>query len=352
MTKFLKDRSYYENLYDNWMIEDCIRLKSTWIEMWKQEKYKDLNLWKRVEWLIIIRKSDWYEEREEKIDKMMRDDEKRDELLENSIPFENKHCRNCNWLLEYEFKEFYSWNLNVADRILFFYKCTDCWKRQWIYSDWEEIVSKPKLCNKCNEIINHKARFEWDILIEEFNCNDCWNEYIEKSDFSVKKEIKRKITEKERLKYWYNKKESDDYIESFSRLDDIHKTIMEQKEKDIKKDLYEKAKKLNKLNIVWLQKLLNKEFENTKFSEFKVNSNKQVKRWLEIEFNLFFDWDFWENPQLELNKLFDKILINTNWKAIKDSIYEKLGSISGRLIGYDNEDDLVELIEKRDKKKN
>ena len=353
MTKHLKDRSYYENIYDNWMIEACVRIKNiTKKHKPKNEDEKRALLMVEGQ-MIYAEKHEYYKNRDEKIEKMMNDDRKRDELYENSIPFKGRYCRKCNWLLEYEFKHFYSWIDSKPDRILFFYKCNDCKKRQGIYNDWEEVISKPKLCNKCNEIIDLKTDFKWDILTEKYNCKNCWNKYTETTDYSVKKESKEeeKISEKDRLEYWYTKKDKDSLMRFFDNMEKLSEIVKKQEEKDKKKNVYEKAKKLNKLNVIWLQKLLNKEFEKTKFSDFKINSNKEVRRWLEIEFNLFFDWNFWENPKLELNKLFEKVLIKTNWKATKDSIHEKLGIISGRLIWYDNEDDLADLIEKRDSKK-
>lgn len=349
MEKYLKDRSYYENLYDNWMIEACIRLEKSILNNFKKEDEEKLNKEAFIELLIMNEKHWWYKNRRERVDNMMKKDENINTFIENTPPFEWKHCRLCNWLLKYKSKQFISSSDNSPNRILFFYECSDCNKRQWIYNDWEEIISKPNLCNKCWEIITHKAKFEWDILIEDFKCKYCWNKYTEKIDYTINKTKKTEISEKDRMKYWYNEKEKNDYIDWFNRLDQLSEIIDKHKEREGKKELYEKVKNLNKLNIVWLQKLLNKEFQNTNFSDFKIKSNKEVRRWLEVEFDLLFDWNFWENPTKELIKLFNKVLINTNWEIIKSSINEKLGIINWKLIWYDNEDDLVELIEKREK---
>lgn len=347
MDKHLKDISYYENIYDNLMIEECSRLSKIAKKSWNNKEYEKLNMEAVEEMLIMLEKHKWYKNRDKTILDRINRDREIDNFIENSKPFEWKYCRLCNSSLEYESKIFMSWSWKVANRMLYLYKCNNCNKRQWIYSDWEEVVSKPHTCNKCWEIVEYKANMDWDLLIENFKCNECWYKENKETNYSIKETIKDNISDKDRLKYWYNKKESSQIIWWFENIERLSDIIDSQKEKEAKKDLYEKVNKLNKLNIVSLKKLIEEKIKETKFTDFKIISNQEARKWIEISFTIFYDWNFWDDSSKELIKLIDSILSNTNWDVIKSSIHDKLWILNWKLIWYDNNEMLIELIQKR-----
>lgn len=118
-------------------------------------------------------------------------------------------------------------------------------------------------------------------------------------------------------------------------------------EKEKNKKLYEKLAKIKKLAVAQLQKLLaatlKKEgYINLGFSkpeikkdviiEFTVQDNKTERK----------EYD----SRNELRKLLKKKLSDTNWRLMTGGINYKLGILSGRLRGYEIEEDLISLIQK------
>lgn len=49
----------------------------------------------------------------------------------------------------------------------------------------------------------------------------------------------------------------------------------------------------------------------------------------------------------KLRKILKKKLLNTNWRLMSDGIYYKLGILSGRLRGCENEEDLLKIVKNR-----
>jgi len=47
----------------------------------------------------------------------------------------------------------------------------------------------------------------------------------------------------------------------------------------------------------------------------------------------------------QLKKLLKQTLENTNWRLMSEGIYYKLGILTGRLRGYENDEDLLKLVE-------
>lgn len=54
--------------------------------------------------------------------------------------------------------------------------------------------------------------------------------------------------------------------------------------------------------------------------------------------------------EADLKKLIKKTLEDTNWRLMTDGINYKLGILTGRLRGFENEEDLLELVKRQGKK--
>ena len=50
------------------------------------------------------------------------------------------------------------------------------------------------------------------------------------------------------------------------------------------------------------------------------------------------------DSRMTLKKLIQKLLIETNWRLMSDGIDYRLGILSGRLRGYEREEDLLKII--------
>ncbi len=100
MEKYLRDRSYYENIYDHQTIrimKDLEQVNKDWAKKWNPF------IW---EFAMLMRKYDRYEQRNKSIDENMARDIKRDEFYEKtSEPIDIIRCKLCNTKMSLELKE-------------------------------------------------------------------------------------------------------------------------------------------------------------------------------------------------------------------------------------------------------
>lgn len=179
-----------------------------------------------------------------------------------------------------------------------------------------------------------------------------------KADLKLRRYLEKKrgskIPDEEFYKYIQKmKKWLDEYVKVIKKwvkekpheAEQLSKLVKSWEEKEKNKKLYEKLAKIKKLTVAQLQKLLaaalkkegyiNLEFSKSEIkkdiiTEFTVQDNKIDRK----------EYD----SRNQLKKLLTKNLKNTNWRIMSNGIYYKLGILSGRLKGYENEEDLLKLV--------
>jgi hypothetical protein len=96
-----------------------------------------------------------------------------------------------------------------------------------------------------------------------------------------------------------------------------------------------------------LEKLLNKSLSKTNY--IKMTFDKpEINQHVIIPFTVQ-DSDAKRNQrtsEYELKKIVRKTLLNTNWRLMTDGVNYRLGYLSGRLKGYENQEDLMNLVNK------
>jgi hypothetical protein len=118
---------------------------------------------------------------------------------------------------------------------------------------------------------------------------------------------------------------------------------------------FEKGMSLNKIGIAELEKLLTEVLVKEKYTKFSTDK-PEIDRFVIVPFSLQ-DGDSARNRRGNLRyleKLITKTLEETNWRLLSNSLMSRLGFISGRLKGYEQEDDLLEISgykKEREKKK-
>jgi translation initiation factor IF-1 len=50
------------------------------------------------------------------------------------------------------------------------------------------------------------------------------------------------------------------------------------------------------------------------------------------------------DSRIQLQRIIKKTLENTNWRLMSEGVNYRLGILSGRLRGYENEEDFIKLI--------
>lgn len=103
--------------------------------------------------------------------------------------------------------------------------------------------------------------------------------------------------------------------------------------------------KIKKLTVAELQKLLaaplkKEEYINLDFSK------PEIERDIIINFTVQDNkTDRGEHDsRIQLQRLIKRILENTNWRLMSEGIMYRLGILSGRLRGYEDEEELLKLV--------
>jgi len=143
----------------------------------------------------------------------------------------------------------------------------------------------------------------------------------------------------EAVKKWSEEKPWE--VEQLSRL------VERMKDEDKNKELYEKLAKIKKLTVAELQKLLaaalKKEgYINLEFSKLEIG--KDVITGFTVQDNKSGRVEY--DSRTVLQKLIKQTLSDTNWRLMSEGINYRLGILSGRLRGYENEEDLLKLVGK------
>lgn len=136
--------------------------------------------------------------------------------------------------------------------------------------------------------------------------------------------------------------------EQQKRLDQLHEQLHE---KPRQKKLRYTAAKLKRLTLPQVEALLSKAAAEHGYQKLSLNA-PQLARHVAVEFTVQDsqagrgEYD----SRAGLKKLIQKALADTNWTLMSDPIDYRLGILQGRLKAVEDEEELVGLVESRQKK--
>jgi predicted Zn-ribbon and HTH transcriptional regulator len=139
------------------------------------------------------------------------------------------------------------------------------------------------------------------------------------------------------VKKWVEEKSYE--AEQLSRL------VKSWEEKKKNKELYDKLAKIKKLSVTKLQKLLVAALKKEGYINLELYK-PEIKKDMIIEFTVQDnktgrgEYD----SRIQLQRIIKKTLENTNWRLMSEGVNYRLGILSGRLRGYENEEDFIKLI--------
>jgi len=296
-------------------------------------------------------KGDRYLDKAETIKKWMDRDGAKDELLASAKPPEVQ-CLKCGSDLIPNFKDLHDGWPDKEDRVLFMYDCPEgCLPRRAFFNDGEEWRPKPHLCSKCNSEVEGKNKRKGNVITTTYVCSKCGHKEKDVLDLDEKPKPEKPDPdfEKDRKRFCLSAKEGSEYLASQAKFEQLQKMVDGWKEKEKNKELYDKVAKLKKLTVADLQKLLasalkKEEYVRLEFSKPEIG--KDVIIGFTVQDNKAGREEYDSKHQLQ--KLFKSTLEKTNWRLMSDGVSYRLGILSGRLRGYELEEDLLGLI-KRDK---
>lgn len=351
MEKHLKLNEYYENLYDRETVKTCRRIEARPPEIkdYKIGKKKcDMSIFLPFVNKIAIHFStgERFLNRKRTIDKWMNRDRKRDELLKNSIPPENIYCNKCGESMFVEDRTLYSVVLGEVERVLFIFRCPlKCKRGRAMFDDGEEWIIEPELCDACGFELDKKRTKEGNKILTSYNCSKCSFKKVDEFNLSIKKEKIDKFFNRDRARFCLSEKAGQEYYGEKEDLERLREIVNENKERDKNKELYERVAKLEKLTIVNLEKKLAPILKKSGYIKFELGK-PEMGRDVFIDFSTQdekADREEYESSN-NLKKIIKKTLENTNWRLMSEGIHYRLGFLSGRLRGYEKEEDLIKLV--------
>jgi len=353
--KYLKSTSYYSDLYDRLTIEECRRLEKRGIsgdkiliETDKSKKgkiKKEFTVKVVVPTMLYFVKGERYSKKSQTIREWMERDEAKDKKLENAVIPTDIFCKKCGSEMTAILKDFHGDELRGEKRVLFFFECpNECKPRRAIFEDREEWKPKPHICEKCSSEVKTNDTRKEDRIITTYACKKCGHKGRETLDFNSPKEKIDKNFERDRRRFCLSGEKGQEYIEASARLQHVTDLIKETKEKE---KITKVIAKIKKLSVAGLKKLLVPKLGKEGYIKLEF-SKPEINRDVVVRFTVQDDKEDRQeyDSRSQLKKLLKQTLENTNWRLMNEGINYRLGILTGRLRGYENDEDLLKLVNK------
>ncbi len=345
---YLREESYYSEIYDQGTVEQC----RWWVAQKVEEKLaKKLlatkgNTSKYIIDILYIRKGERFRQKAEIIREWMERDRAKDEKLKQAIQPENIHCSHCGLTMNCIDRDLQSDVEDRNHRVLFTFSCPNCKKGRAIWEGGEEWEPKPYPCSKCQSAMTSTDKRVGNVITTKYTCPNCGHKESHKLDLDRKYEPPPADPnfEEDRKKYCMSDTEGYDYVR---RMDGIKELVDGWKFKEQNKKLFDLKAKIKTLPVAELQSLLNPIIQKAGYTNF-VLGKPDLLRGVTVEFATQ-DTQV-GRPQYDsiqvLKKLIEKTLLETNWRLMSDGISYRLGFLTGRLRGVEGEEELLELAKK------
>lgn len=356
--KYLKSELYYSDLYDKFTVEECRRWEKMGVgEDWaevkddaedeKETKMKEqMKVTLVLPTMLYVIKGERYADKNRVIAEWMNADRAKDEKLDNAKEPQNIFCSNCNSVMRFMDKHFFLDRDKNQDEVIFFFECPMCKKRRLIWEDgreWKYRVS----CEKCKgEAVKETSKREGNIITTVYVCELCGHRKEDIWDMGEKigePEKPDPAFAEDKKRFCLSQEEGEKYIEGMARMKHATETI---KEIDQKAEIRKQVSDIKKLNIADLTQLLCKVIEKEYYIKLEL-SKPEIGRDVVINFTVQDNKS--GRPEYDsirrLKNIFKTGLNKTNWHLMSDGIFYKLGILSGRLRGYENDEDLLKLKE-------
>ncbi len=362
---YLKDKQYYIDRYDLLTIKECLDAidicKKVYMDSAEDEKAKGFSKADRAKgsnWILnqqlFVIKAGRYNRKTETIQKWMDQDRIEQEKYDNTPEPQNVHCPDCKKPMSSKLEHLET--LDNPLRMMFLFECLICKNKRWIYEDGTERKSTPQLCPKCKAEVKVSMESK-DKVIWKTTCSYCGFSETTIDDFEKNRtEWKKQEEEDKKLLVAYREafcseeigKEAFDYIEALKVANEVY----EEELKKYDSHAYQNVIMLKKLSIIDLEKLLKELFEKEHFIKLSLG-NPEIGQHVIVPFSVQ-DSDSSRRKETSvscLQKVIKDALEGTNWRLMSDSLSYRLGYMSGRLKGYEQEEDFFELAGKKDEPK-
>jgi len=354
MYQHLKDYTHYDELYDKLTIEECQQWENNPylrdISKLKGEEKKVAKLKKEtfrslvIPMSLVFLKAGRAADKSETIQKWMERDRAKDEKLANAREPEGVRCFGCSSLLKNCISRDLMDNHQGKEDVLFMFECDKCGKRRAYWENGKEWKHTPT-CIKCRAEVQTNSVKKDNIITTEYRCSKCGHIEIDKIDLNKSDDRVKPDFEANRKKYCIPESEGREMMRQAERAS---KLVDRWKDEEKNKELYEAVRKIKRLTISELQSLLDPVVEKSGYA--KLDFEKP-----EIEKNVILGFSLQDvkvgrdqnNSVYDLQGLLKKTLEDTNWRLMSDGVNYRLGFLTGRLKGFESEEDILKLVSRK-----
>lgn len=351
MYQNLKDHTYYDELYDKLTIKKCQRWENNPYQAdisklkGKEKKLGELkNKFSHnsvMHLTLLFLKIERATKKSDTIQEWMERDRAKDEKLINSREPEGARCLGCSSPLKNCISRDLMDNHQGNEEVLFMFECDKCGKRRAYWENGKEWEHK-SFCIKCKAEVQTNSVKKDDVIVTKYHCSKC--DHIETDTLDLNKcddQIDPDF-EANRKKYCLPESEGRDLMDKAERMSRV---VGSWEDEEKNKELYEAVRKIKRLTISELQNLLNPIIEKSGYAKLEFEKP-------EIEKNVILGFSLQDvksgrdklNSEYDLQRLLKKTLEDTNWRFMTDGVNYRLGFLTGRLKGFESEEDIIKIV--------
>lgn len=316
----------------------------------EEERYRNVSIMLHRHLFAI--KATEFKHKEPTIQKWIKKDKEKQDKYNNAQPPKH-YCPDCDVKMKSTMKTLDITRDDDVLKVLFFMECSHCKKREGIYDDGEIRKSEPFLCPECGKEADYTREEKGKVIKWITKCKSCdykkeeIDDYEEwKKKWNEEKKKDKELLEKYREQYCLSDKEGKEYVETIEAME-VAAVVKEEEIQKYDTQAYAESLKLKKTNIPDLEKMLTKAIYKAGYEKLDFEK-PEIGQFINISFSV-------QDPNSErtarkstneLEETIKKTLNDTNWRLTSGVSY-RLGYLQGRLKGYEQEEDLVKLVEKQ-----
>ncbi len=361
---YLQNEQNYIDRYDLLTIKECLKIVEMFEDIYqkgltskefkgisKQDKYS--NTTKLMYWQLWLTQAQEYKSKKETLKKWMDADRIKQEKYDSAVEPQSIYCPSCKAIMQATETKHLEDYTDQPMRVIFLFRCTKCKKQEWVYENGQIRQSKPDLCPKCNREIEvkHTKAKQGKIITWTRKCKFCGYTETEVDDFEMnhkeyqqKEQADKELLEKYRTAFCLTDEQGEKYLFELEAME-YAKLVHDETKQKYDNSAYQQVSRLKKLTIVELEKRLTDILGKANYVKLSFSA-PEIGQFIFVPFTLQdAEASRRENISVStLEKLLKNELGNTNWRLM-DNVSYRLGVLSGRLKGYEREEDLLKLYE-------
>jgi hypothetical protein len=231
--------------------------------------------------------------------------------------------------------------------VVFHFRCNRCKVTKAYLESGVEHLKPAQTCEQCKAPVTTGYQREGSRITMTDMCGSCGHVDVSVLDLDESPKIDSDFaTDRER--FCLSQEEGAEYREQKAN---IGMMVTEWEEKEHNKLLYAEVANTKKLTTAQLERLLIPELDKAQYRRLELHTPQTEKGMFTIAFTAedVSDRGAYDSRQA-LQKVLSTALAGTNWRLTTDGTVYQLGVLSGRLRGFEHEDELLELVLSRRKR--